>query len=270
MPPLVADSSAARGPLPWTGPYGEAREQTLAEVQAILEGALREVEGVARSTDRILGPLPVTTPAQEADLRRFLAASHLARARAVGTRVEDGARLDSLLAEGALVELEDSTEHFIVRPRVAPAYVVPEMRALLHTLGRRFQARLAELGVPPYRIEVTSALRTSEHQARLRRTNPNAAAGLSSHEFGATVDLSYAAFAPPAERPVAFPDPGVDPFRPFLDRYTELALESVSARKSRELGRIFSEVLQEVQAEGLAVVIYERQQTVYHVTVVGV
>ena len=47
----------------------------------------------------------------------------------------------------------------------------------------------------------------------------------------------------------------------------DLSLESVSARKSRELGRIFSQVLAEAQEEGLALVIYERQQTVYHVTV---
>ena len=48
-----------------------------------------------------------------------------------------------------------------------------------------------------------------------------------------------------------------------------MAFESVSARKSRELGKIFSQVLAEAQDEGLALVIYERQQTVYHVTVAG-
>jgi hypothetical protein len=45
-----------------------------------------------------------------------------------------------------------------------------------------------------------------------------------------------------------------------------LALESLSGRKSRELGRVFSQVLAEAQAEGLVLVIYERQQTVYHLT----
>ena len=65
-------------------------------------------------------------------------------------------------------------------------------------LGRRFQERLAEMRLPPYRLEITSAYRTAERQARLRRSNANAAAGVSSHEFGTTVDLSYAAFAPPA------------------------------------------------------------------------
>jgi len=52
-----------------------------------------------------------------------------------------------------------------------------------------------------------------------------------------------------------------------LERFVDLALESVSARKSRELGAIFSDVLREAQAEGLALVIYERQQTIYHLTV---
>jgi hypothetical protein len=81
------------------------------------------------------------------------------------------------------------------------------------------------------------------------------------------VDLSYAAFAPPADLP---PDilVGVPAdLAPFLGRLADLAFESVSGRKSRELGAIFSRVLREAQAEGLALVIYERQQTVYHVTV---
>ena len=123
------------------------------------------------------------------------------------------------------------------------------------------------MGLPPYRLEVTSALRTSQRQERLRRSNGNAAAGTSSHEFGTTVDLSYAAFAPPADTPEELLT-GVPPeFAPHLERFVDLALESVSARKSRELGAIFSQVLREAQAEGLALVIYERQQTVYHLTV---
>jgi hypothetical protein len=141
------------------------------------------------------------------------------------------------------------------------------MPALLETIGTRFQERLAAMGLPPYRMEVTSALRTSERQERLRRSNANAAAGESSHEFGATVDLSYAAFAPPSEARDAIPGAAPPQFRPHLERIVDLALESVSARKSRELGKIFSAVLREAQDEGLALVIYERQQTIYHLTV---
>ena len=245
----------------------EARAATLADVERLLAESVQQADHVAAMADRILSPLPVMTPAEENALRRYLGAAHVARARSMGVRVADEEMRDSLVSSGRLVALDDSTEHWIVRERTAPTYVVPSMVELLEELGSRFQSRLAEMDLPPYRIEVTSALRTSEHQARLRRSNANAAAGVSSHEFGATVDLSYAAFAPPAVPPETVPEAAPDAFRPHLQRVTALALESVSARKSRELGRIFSQVLRQAQDEGLALVIYERQQTVYHVTV---
>jgi hypothetical protein len=246
-----------------------ARAETLAEVESMLAEAVRRADHTAGAADRILSPMPVMTPAEENGLRRFLGGTHVAEARRVGVRVGTEQELESLVATGRLVRLPDSTQHFIVRERTSPAYVVPAMQALLETLGARFQARLAELELPPYRIEVTSALRTSDRQERLRRSNSNAATGVSSHEFGATVDLSYAAFAPPAERPLVYASATPEPLRPHLERLVDLALESVSARKSRELGKIFSAVLAEAQAEGLALVIYERQQTIYHVTVSG-
>lgn len=244
-----------------------ARRETVAEIERLLTQTSRRVDRMARSTNRILSPLPVMTRADEEALRRFLGEAHVRQARALGVRAADEAGVDSLVTEGLLIQLEDSTSHWIVRPGTAPAYVVPSMRALLRILGTRFQERLSEIGVPPYRIEVTSALRTAERQAELRRSNWNAAAGVSSHEFGATVDLSYAAFAPPADPPGDLLAGVPEEFLPHLERLTDLAFESVSARKSRELGAIFSDVLVEAQAEGLALVIYERQQTVYHVTV---
>lgn len=240
---------------------------TAREIEQALSQALALTDQEADRAEDILSPLPVMTPAREEALRRFRNASHVARARDLGVRVADRGARDSLLAAGRLVQLEDSTAHWIVRPGVSPAYVVPHVPVLLEQLGRRFQERLAEMGLPPYRIEVTSALRTSQRQARLRRSNPNAAAGVSSHEFGTTVDLSYAAFAPPAERPPEVLARVPAELVPHVERIVDLALESVSARKSRELGAIFSEVLLEAQSEGLALVIYERQQTVYHLTV---
>ena len=243
------------------------RADTYAEIERLLRQAMQRTDRVAGSANRILRPLPVMTPGEEAALRRFQNASHVARARELAVRVGSEATRDSLLADGRLIELEDSTQHWIVRPGTSPAYVVPHMRTLLAVLGERFQDRLAEMGLPPYRIEVTSALRTSQRQERLRGSNANAAAGLSSHEFGTTVDLSYAAFAPPADRPEEVLAGVPADLASHLERYVDLALESVSARKSRELGAIFSRVLSEAQAEGIALVIYERQQTVYHLTV---
>jgi hypothetical protein len=244
-----------------------ARAATVVQIERTLSQTIRRADRIAGSADRILGPLPVMTPSQEGALRRFRNAAHVARARALGTRVGDHAAIDSLLSAGVLVQLEDSTAHWIVRRGSSPAHVVPHVRALLEVIAGRFQERLAALGLPPYRIEVTSALRTTERQAELRQSNANAAAGVSSHEFGTTVDLSYAAFAPPDEPPAGILTDAPTELAPHLERIVDLALESVSARKSRELGAIFSQVLQEVQAEGLALVLYERQQTVYHLTV---
>ena len=244
-----------------------ARAATLVQIESVLSETIRLADRLAGSADRILRPLPVMTPAEEDGLRRFLSAQHVARARALGVRVTSNAAMDSLLAAGRLIQLEDSTHHWIVRRGTSPAYVVPHLRTLLGVLGERFQERLAVMGLPPYRLEVTSALRTSQRQERLRRSNANAAAGTSSHEFGTTVDLSYAAFAPPADTPREILTGVPTEFAPHLERLVDLALESVSARKSRELGAIFSQVLREAQAEGLALVIYERQQTVYHLTV---
>jgi len=244
-----------------------AREETRGEIDAILTDRIAVADGLARSADRILSPLPVMTPGEEASLRRFLGSSHLNRARQLGARVEDEAALDSLVAAGRLMELEDSTRYWVVRPGTSPAYVLPDLRAVLEVVGGRFQERLAELGLPPYRMEITSALRTVEHQARLRRENANASAGVSSHEFGTTVDLSYAAFAPPAEVPAGIMDGVPGDLRPPIRRMADLAFESVSARKSRELGRMLGQVLAEAQDEGIALVIYERQQTVFHLTV---
>ena len=244
-----------------------ARVATVAQIERVLSETIRRADRLAGSADRILRPLPVMTPAEEEALRRFRNAAHVARARALGVRALSDEVTDSLLATGQLIQLEDSTHHWIVRRGSSPAYVVPHMRTLLEVLGTRFPERLAEMELPPYRLEVTSALRTTARQAELRRSNANAAAGVSSHEFGTTVDLSYAAFAPPADPPgeilVGIPNE----FAPHVERIVDLALESVSARKSRELGAIFSQVLREAQAEGLALVIYERQQTVYHLTV---
>jgi hypothetical protein len=257
LPALACD----RGPT-----REEIEAETIAAVERALAGAIGHADGLARDVSRTLEPLPLLTPGEEDALRSYLNDAHLGRARALGVRAGTSQAVDSLVAAGRLVQLEDSTAHWIVRPGTSPAHVVPHVRALLEELGTRFQRRLAELQLPPYRIEVTSALRTSERQADLRDSNANAA-GVSAHEFGTTVDISYAAFAPPAELPADLTGGAPATLAPHLQRIGALALESASARKSRELSKIFGDVLREAQREGLVLVIYERQQTVFHLTV---
>lgn len=244
-----------------------AQAETLEQIERMLAQTIQRADRLASRSGRRMDRLPIMTRSDEEVLRRFRNQVHVTRARQLGTRVREEATTDSLIAVGDLIALEDSTQYWIVRRGASPAHVVPNLRALLEIIGARFQEQLAEVGLPPYRFEITSALRTSERQAELRETNSNAATGVSSHEFGTTVDVSYAAFAPPAQTPEELLRDVPSELVPHVERIANLAFESVSARKSRELGGVFGEVLTAAQAEGLALLIYERQQTVYHLTV---
>lgn len=232
-----------------------------------LEETARRADSVEAALERVFRPLPLQTPGEEGALRRYLNDAHVARARQLGVHPTSDTELEAALADGRLVRLEPSTPYWVLRDPEEPRYVVPAARALLEELGERFQAELAEMGAPAYRFEITSTLRTPADQARLRRSNPNAAAGTSAHEFGTTVDLPYSTFAPPAELPEALRVDAPDGLAPYLERIGDLALESVSARKSRELTKIFGDVLLEAQDEGIVFVTLERLQPVYHVTV---
>jgi hypothetical protein len=101
----------------------------------------------------------------------------------------------------------------------------------------------------------------------LRRINPNAAEGESTHEYGTTVDVLYSAFAAPL-RPIAELDVADDrSLEPLLSRYAAIAAERVAARRALELRAILGEVLIEMQNEGMVMVTLERLQPVYHMTV---
>ena len=145
---------------------------------AVLEREIGRIDAEAGRIDSIFQPLPLLRPAQENALRRYDNAQQLARARALGVgRLLPPDRLTELRNEGALVLLED-TEHWVVRDMDhSQPLAVPAVHALLTRIGERFHARLAALGAPAFRMEVTSALRSAADQAELRRINPNAAEG---------------------------------------------------------------------------------------------
>jgi hypothetical protein len=237
-----------------------------ADVRAALDTAFARLAASADTIDEALRPVPLLTPAQEAGLRRYGNAEQLERARALGERPGDSASIEAAIRDGRLVTLEDSTEHWVVHElEHSIALVTPDTRALLADIGRRFQGRTADLGLPPYRLEVTSVLRTAALQADLRATNPNAAAGASAHEYGTTLDIAYSSFPAPADA-YTFASAGPAWLAPYLDRIAAAVLEAAAARKSRELQAILGGVLRELQDDGQVMVTLERQQPVYHIT----
>jgi hypothetical protein len=240
-----------------------------AGMEAVLERELARIQQAADTADRLLHPLPLLRPAQEAALRRHTNAQQLGPARALGIPPDlPAGEVQRLAGTGRLVRLADSTQFWIVRELdYSLPYLVPDAEALLREIGERFHARLSALGLPAFRLEVTSVLRDASSQAALRRVNPNAAAGESTHQYGTTFDLAYNAFAAPATPLV----PPSSPEAPWLERHLvrigDRFAETVAARRSAELQAILGEVLLELQGEGKVMVTLERLQPVYHMTV---
>ncbi|HUG01360.1 MAG TPA: DUF5715 family protein [Longimicrobiales bacterium] len=242
---------------------GAASVATPPELAALLTEAEARIETLADSLDDVLHPVPLLTAAEERGFLRFRGADHVALARELGVdpaqHREPGA---------GLVELPASSRYWIVRELDhSEPQLTPSALALLEEIGTRFQERLRSMGLPPYRFEVTSALRTPEDQIRLRADNPNAAAGRSAHEYGTTVDIAYVAFAAPLQPVLAFEAPGAPWLEDHLRRYAAARLETVAARRSRELQAILGQEVLDLQEEGRLLATLEVRQPVYHLTV---
>ncbi|HUF51611.1 MAG TPA: DUF5715 family protein [Longimicrobiales bacterium] len=207
----------------------------------ILERELQRIDGEAARIDSLFQPLPLLRPSDESALTRFGNAQQLTRARALGVgRLLSAARLDELRRAGALVLLEDSKYWVIRGMQHAQPLAVPSAHALLTEIGTRFHARLRDIDAPAFRMEVTSVLRSAEDQAALRRVNPNAAAGESTHEYGTTFDVLYSAFAAPTQ-PIVQIDAGEAAWLgPFLVRHATVTAERVAGRRAHELKSILA------------------------------
>lgn len=184
---------------------------------------------------------------------------HLDRASSLGLPPLAGeGDLARHLAAGRLVPLVDN-EHYVVRVlEHSKPFVTPLLRDRLAEVGGRFQARLAEAGLPPYRFTVSSALRTSDLQRALGETNRNAAVGRSSHEYGASADLVYTRYAGPAASAAPYGSA-----RALAVRWAD---DLAGVYDDRLFGAL-ARVLHEMQQEDRLLVLLEDEQPVFHVTI---
>jgi hypothetical protein len=211
------------------------------------------------SIDQRLRQVRSLTIPERIALRRDVNERHIERARQLGVRVTGS--VEPLVAARQLVRLAGTNRYWIVRELdYSIPYVTPDVEAMLVEIGQRFHARLDSLGVPRFRLDITSALRTPVQQAELRTRNSNASRIESSHEFGTTIDIAYRRYAPPAGE--SFSD--VTPYPAWMS--DSLLVETARARGA-ELQAALGRVLQEMQREGKLLVRMERRQTVYHITV---
>jgi hypothetical protein len=232
--------------------------QGAARLQAELDARLAEMEAAAQRLPGLIGSI-------RGDMRRYLNAQHVAAAQRAGVGpVRDSAHVARLLDSGALVRLPDSTEWWVLRELdQSKPYVTPATREVMEEIGRRFHARLEQRGLPPFRLDVTSVLRTGAQQDALRRRNPNASRTTSSHEFGTTFDVAYLSFAAPR----AIPDPPAGRLDSRLRGHALMQLDTLGTRYAPHLEGELGAVLQEMQREGVLMTLRERAQPVYHTTV---
>ena len=207
--------------------------------------------------------VPALGAREVAELRQDRNAEQVAAAQSLGLRVSGEAAIEQLRRQGRLVALGDSTAYWVLREMEhSVPFVTPDTRAMLEEVGRRFHARLDSRGLPRYRMKITSALRTDETQADLRKTNPYASRTMSAHEFGTTVDVSHERFAVPAD-----PRPGTR--RAVLEmREMEVEmLEQVGKEQAKALQAELGRTIAEMRDEGALHVMMENLQPVYHMTI---
>ena len=144
-----------------------------------------------------------------------------------------------------LVELTETDTYAIDSLTHSIPYLIPSAKELLDDIGQAFRDSLVSKGPNPYKLVVTSVLRTKEDVAALSKDNLNAAEN-STHCYGSTFDLGY-------WRYVTIPDLRGRP-------YEDVPLEYLRA--------VLSQVLKDIHDQGdRCFVKYERQQNCFHITV---
>ena len=144
-----------------------------------------------------------------------------------------------------LVKLEDTDTYVIDSLTYSIPYLIPSAKELLDDIGRVFQDSLSAKGLNPYKLIVTSVLRTEEDIAKLSKRNVNASEN-STHRYGTSFDLSY-------WRYVKIPELRGRPYEDVPPEYLRATL---------------SQVLKDFHDQGNRCFIkYEKKQNCFHITV---
>ncbi len=220
-----------------------------------------------------LASVALLQPAELSALRTPPYRTHVALAERLGVPpTATQAALRTGTSAPGLVLLATNDAYWITPARYSVARATPDAAAALDSIGAAFGARLARRTLPRFAFVVTSVLRSGEDQEELRRVNPNAAAGRSSHEYGVSFDIAYRRYVPAMDTALARPLPSVPPvLRGWararrMDRiaaHNEHLAEAYPSRLDALLGRS----LLALKADSVLVVLRERRQPVYHVTV---
>ena len=168
--------------------------------------------------------------------------THMAAAKKIGIKpLKDREAAERL--GGKVMEIKDGDFYQVDSLTHSIPFLVPRASALLDSIGANFLDSLANKGLNPNQVIVTSVLRTQDDVKKLRRVNGNASAN-SVHMFGTTFDISYKRFFK-----VEDPDG-----RPMQDDRTDT------------LKLVLSEVLRDLKKKDMCYIKYELKQGCFHIT----
>jgi len=185
------------------------------------------------------------------ELLRYNNPYHINVAQNNGVKILGLKTLKKLVKAGKLVRINSCDTYIIGKLTSSHPFVVPQMKDLLNEIGHEFHVVLKNSKMPYHRFYISSCSRTLAEQKRLLRTNPNAGKK-SSHCYGLTIDVSYIRFSEGFNGPA--PSDGIIRNEYFL-----------SKQKTPE--KILAAVLVKLQREKKCIVIYEKYQSVFHITV---
>lgn len=164
--------------------------------------------------------------------------THLAAAQSIG--IEPLVTRDDIAnASRELVYIETSNAYELEPLTHSSPLLVPEAADLLKEIGESFRDSLVKHHYSPYKIIVTSVLRTDEDVKGLSKRNINASKR-SVHCYGTTFDITYKRF----------------------HRLDEKAEETSQAKLKAVLG----EVLRDLKKQGRCYVKHEIKQACFHIT----
>ena len=146
--------------------------------------------------------------------------------------VENEDHLGQLIQEKKLVLVSQGKGYRVGKLTHSYPYLTPRSKVILEELGQAFQS----LGKNESFFTITSVTRTPEQQTSLKKRNRNATAGISSHSYGVSFDISYI-------------------------RFNGKKGSNRSAQKKLE------SVLKDFQEADKLFFIKERQQRCYHITI---
>lgn len=161
---------------------------------------------------------------------------HLAAASRYGIEGVD-LRANVTDAVYGLVTIENSDNYKLARLTHSVPYLTPAAADLLNTIAVNFIDSLANKGLPPHRVIVTSVLRTGEDVRSLVKVNRNASRN-SAHCHATTFDIAYKTF----------------------DRLQSSTIPAIT------LERVLAEVLRDLRRQEKCYVKYERGQCCFHIT----